>query len=158
MECGSLSVVAERGQKQLEGTIAAARNVLSHFATDLSPDSERNNDRQLVGPDGEFNIQSFLAAKDVYLACSRGLRETIRDIGARRKDSGSGVTNGWDHPQDAPMDDSDVEEARSRVQELRKRVWERNLTLKSVMDELITLLDDLNMADSVSLQLVKEDQ
>jgi hypothetical protein len=41
-----------------------------------------------------------------------------------------------------------VEEARKRVQDLRKRVWERNLTVKKLMDELMALLDDLNMADS----------
>lgn len=94
MEGGSLSVVAERGQSQLEGTIAAARNVLSHFAIDLASDSDRSGDRQHVGPDAEFNVQSFLTAKDMYLACSQGLRETIKDIGGRRKDSGNAMALG----------------------------------------------------------------
>jgi hypothetical protein len=81
----SLSVIAERGQNQLEGTISAARNVLSHFATDLNSKEQGIANAQQVGQSTEFNNHTFLAAKDMYLVCSGGLRETVREIGARRK-------------------------------------------------------------------------
>lgn len=54
------------------------------------------------------------------------------------------------------MEDEEVEAARMRVDELRKRVWERNLMVKALMDELIALLDDLNMADNVKSLSVQE--
>lgn len=83
MDTQTLSSIAQRGQSQLEGTVAAARNVLSHFAADVSS-QQRDGVSEPNGQSAEFTVQTFVSAKDVYLACSRGLRETIGEIGNRR--------------------------------------------------------------------------
>lgn len=83
MDTQNLSSLAQRGQSQLEGTVAAARNVLAHFAADVST-PQRDGVNEPNGQSMASSVQTFVSAKDVYLACSRELRETITEIGNRR--------------------------------------------------------------------------
>jgi hypothetical protein len=49
----------------------------------------------------------------------------------------------------------EVTAVRGRVEELRRRVQQRNQSIKLLADELITLLDDLNMVDNWAVHTQK---